>query len=188
MELQAHRPHGPLAGMALAMMADSHRPFYELALGALPVVKRGATFLEIGHGLSPIAEHLLANGYRYVGVDHSQSATDICRERAPAGQFICGDVADVGLPRADVALMVNVLQWLPAPVAAMIRVRRALRRGGRMIIGTPDMERSLLPVGSGLHYSAAGLLSLFMRAGFVGVSVASHETPHIRYLVGSGAA
>ena|ERR1700677_849003 len=174
--------------MVLATMADNHQPFYELVLGALPIVRRGATFLEIGHGLSPIAERLLANGYRYVGVDHSQSATDLCRGRAPAGQFICGDVADVELPRADVALMVNVLQWLAAPVAALIRIRQALRHGGRLIVGTPDAVRSRLPPNSGRHYSTEGLLSLFMRAGFVGVSVASHETPHIRYLVGSGAA
>jgi 2-polyprenyl-3-methyl-5-hydroxy-6-metoxy-1,4-benzoquinol methylase len=80
------------------------KPFNERFLGYLP---QGATFLDLGcGGGSPVALHMVAQGFRVTGVDSSRRsfrcAESGCQIRS-GSSVICGrwplvnDLADIGL-------------------------------------------------------------------------------------------
>lgn len=182
---QARRPTGPL-GTALARdMAATHGELYDLVLAALGPALR---VLEIGCGSGA---HIgdLARRVDYTGVDHSPDMIAAAQAAVPCARFICGDVAEVALPACDAVFAVNVLQWLRAPVAALIAVRRALVPGGRFVAGVPDHDCPRRPRIAGMPlYTRDRLAALFCAAGFRGVDVRAVGTTATRYLIARGEA
>jgi SAM-dependent methyltransferase len=78
-----------------ANWTDKH--FIERFLSFLP---RGATVLDLGcGGGSPVALHMVAQGFRVTGVDSSPTLISLCRTRMPDQEWIVGDMRSLALGR-----------------------------------------------------------------------------------------
>ena len=66
------------------------KPFIERFLRLLP---NGATVLDLGcGGGSPVALHMVAQGFRITGVDSSPMLISLCKARMPHQEWIVGDM------------------------------------------------------------------------------------------------
>jgi SAM-dependent methyltransferase len=73
------------------------KPFIERFLSFLPA---GTTVLDLGcGGGSPVALHMVAQGFRVTGVDSSPTLISLCRQRMPDQQWIVGDMRYLALGR-----------------------------------------------------------------------------------------
>ena len=73
------------------------KPFIERFLGFLP---QGATVLDLGcGGGSPVALHMVAQGFRVTGVDSSPTLISLCRTRMPDQEWAVGDMRSLALGR-----------------------------------------------------------------------------------------
>ena len=73
------------------------KPFVERFLGLL---QPGATVLDLGcGGGSPVALHMVAQGFRVTGVDSSPTLLSLCRTRMPDQEWIVGDMRSLDLGR-----------------------------------------------------------------------------------------
>ena len=73
------------------------RPFIERFLSLLPP---GATVLDLGcGGGSPVALHMVAQGFRVTGVDSSPTLISLCQARMPDQEWIVGDMRSLALDR-----------------------------------------------------------------------------------------
>src|ERR1700677_378934 len=73
------------------------RPFVERFLGFL---SKGATVLDLGcGGGSPVALHMVAQGFRVTGVDSSPTLISLCQTRMPDQEWIVGDMRSLALGR-----------------------------------------------------------------------------------------
>ena len=81
------------------------KPYIECFLGFLP---QGATVLDLGcGGGSPVALHMVAQGFRVTGVDSSSTLISLCRTRMPDREWIAGDMRSLALgPR-----FAGILAW-----------------------------------------------------------------------------
>jgi methionine biosynthesis protein MetW len=134
----------------------------------------------------------------YVGVDISESAVRMARERGLDAQQI-EDAADLPFAQDsfDVAICSEVLEHLFQPQLALIEIRRVLRPGGRLIATVPNvahwrnrLDLALLgrwnPRGDHLSpsepwrdphvrfFTVRSLASLFEQTGFDGEEVGGH--------------
>jgi SAM-dependent methyltransferase len=73
------------------------RPYIERFLSLLP---QGATVLDLGcGGGSPVASHMVAQGFRVTGVDSSPTLISLCRTRMPDQEWIVRDMRSLVLGR-----------------------------------------------------------------------------------------
>lgn len=183
---QARKPCGPFGDALVAGMALSHAAYYTAAMRWL---SPGMRLLEIGPGSGSHVRDLLRLGIKYVGIDHSPDVIKLARNTTPGATFICGDAGRLDLPPCDAVLMVNVVQWLDAPVVTLINARCALVRGGLLIIGTPDRDCPRRVRFDGMPVlSADELSSKIVCAGFREAKIIRMEMPEMRYLFGVGSA
>jgi trans-aconitate methyltransferase len=88
---------------ALSWDADRSTPswadkrYIERFLGFL---QQGATVLDLGcGGGSPVALHMVAQGFRVTGVDSSPTLISLCRTRMPDQEWFVGDMRSLALGR-----------------------------------------------------------------------------------------
>lgn len=183
---QARKPSGAFGEFLASGMALTHAAYYA---AAMQWIRPSATLLEIGPGCASHVNDLLRSGIEYVGIDHSIDMVRLARRAAPGIQFIHGDAATADLPCCDIALMINVIQWLDVPIKTLINTRRALSRGGVVIIGTPDRNCRRRQHFEGMPLlSSDELYSTIVCAGFREVKVVSTDMPETQYLFGVGLA
>jgi SAM-dependent methyltransferase len=73
------------------------KPYVERFLSFLP---QGASVLDLGcGGGSPVALHMVAQGFRVTGVDSSPTLISLCRGRMPDQEWIVGDMRSLALSR-----------------------------------------------------------------------------------------
>lgn len=102
----------------------------------------GAAVLDIGCGSgAPIADALVAAGFRVFGVDASPTLVAEFRRRLPSAEVVC-EPAETGRlfdRRFDGAVAIGLLFLLPAEAqrAVIARVAGALQPGGRFLFTAP---------------------------------------------------
>jgi SAM-dependent methyltransferase len=103
------------------------------------LVAPGSTVLDAGCGTGRVAIELAGRGYRCVGVDISDSMLAVARERAPASEWHCADLARLDLGRVfDVVLAAgNVIPLLAAGTEPDVVHRLAdhVVTGGLLVAG-----------------------------------------------------
>lgn len=102
------------------------------------------TVVDLGCGGGLLAVPLAAAGARVLGVDLAPMALRAGHARGSArflplaGDLVHSPVADAV---ADVVLLADVLEHVPAPQAAVHEAARLLRPGGRLFVNTIDRTR-----------------------------------------------
>jgi SAM-dependent methyltransferase len=94
--------------------------------------------LDVGCGNGKSSAHLREHGCVVTGIDISETAVNICRERLPDALFLPADAACLPFPDQafDLVLLVHVLEHLGAPdrTKAIEEAWRVLVEGGTLYI------------------------------------------------------
>jgi SAM-dependent methyltransferase len=82
---------------------------------------------------------VLAPEHDAIGVERDAGYAAQARRRYPALRLVRGDVAALPLRSgaADAVLLLDVLEHLPDPAAALAEARRVLRSGGALVVSVP---------------------------------------------------
>lgn len=127
--------------------------------------------LDVGCGRGAVAASMKEVGFDVRGIDISAEAVRETRLLGVPAEVI--DVEREPLPgRFDVITCLEVLEHLRSPEAALHRMARALRSGGRIVVSLPESPpvlRLALTEAEGHHhrFSRTRALRLFGRAGLV---------------------
>ena len=135
------------------------------AIAALLNLPAGARVLDAPSGAGRIAVRLAERGLDVTGIDISQEEIEeagrIAAERGASARFEQGDIRE--LPELGFDAVVcwgNSFGYLPhdGTVAHLASTRRALRRGGRLVLESMTVAESLLPeFRSEIEYEAGGV-------------------------------
>jgi len=117
-------------------------PDYEEMLDAAASLVRPTSrrLVDLGTGTGALAARCLARARRarLVGVDVDPAMASVARRRlGPRASFVVGDFARVALPRGDTIVSSFALHHVrtrPAKRRLYARLRRALARGGQLIV------------------------------------------------------
>lgn len=104
-------------------------------------VGAGAKILDVGCGGGLISNPLAAEGYRVKGIDRSAASLAAASARTPAGadaEYSVGDALSLAEPAesCDAVLLMDVLEHLERPAAAIAEAARVLRPGGLLFFHT----------------------------------------------------
>jgi ubiquinone/menaquinone biosynthesis C-methylase UbiE len=97
----------------------------------------GQRALDVGAGTGHFALHLAAKGSAVVAVDLSLSMLEVAHAKQAPIHLIRGDAATLPLQSArfDLVLSVTALEFIGQPQSAIAEMWRALRPGGRLVVG-----------------------------------------------------
>jgi len=133
---------------------EAYDAWYETTLGrlsgriekelifSLAGLKRGETAIDIGCGTGNYSIELAKRGIDVTGLDDSEEM--LSRARIKAGNerlridFLRADALALPFPDAsfDLVLSVSALCFMKDPQGAIVEMRRVLRPGGRVVIGS----------------------------------------------------
>lgn len=96
--------------------------------------------LEVGCGNGEYLAAMRALGWEVYGCDIDSTKVEYVRDALDVQHVFLGSVEDLGLPGAhfDAIAMWHVIEHLHDPLGALQEIRRLLRAGGRLVIGTPN--------------------------------------------------
>ena len=122
--------------------------FYGRTIAELIIRRRPGLFVDIGCGTGDLLLEVARGGVPSVGVDSSADLLDVARSRVrdltPAPELLVGDSTDLPVDSgsADAAALIEVVEHLDDESldAILSEARRILRRGGALIVTTPNAE------------------------------------------------
>lgn len=116
---------------------DQHLSDIRQELAFLDSLPHGR-LLDVGCGLGFLLS-ALSSGWEKHGVEVSEFAAKHARAW---GEIHTGTLADARFPTGyfDVVVMYHVIEHLEDPIEALLEVYRILRRGGVLLLGTPDFD------------------------------------------------
>ncbi len=105
--------------------------------------------LDIGCSSGYLARRLVERGTRVVGIELNERAAAEAREVCE--DVLVGDVESMELPFAvesfDVVLLGDVIEHLRDPQMVLERVQPLIRRGGRLVLTTPNVANWAMRLG-----------------------------------------
>jgi SAM-dependent methyltransferase len=108
------------------------------------MVPRGARILDAGCGPGRVGAHLAVAGHQVVGVDLDPVLIAAAEEDHPGPRWLVGDLAELDLPARGIAegfdaivCAGNVMTFVAPSTRGeiLLRLRRHLREGGRVVVG-----------------------------------------------------
>jgi SAM-dependent methyltransferase len=114
---------------------------YRILKYAIPPAVGGGAALEVGCAAGGFLYQLQCLGWTCRGLELNQAAAEHARSvlglHVTAAPF---ETAELPAASFDAVVMRMVLEHLPAPVEALLRLNRALRPGGRLIFSVPNFD------------------------------------------------
>ncbi len=187
------------SGEAWASLKDDINPSFRRGVEGIVFAKRSA--LDIGCGDGRYLAFLCERGFAVTGIDSSETAIALARERVPAAELHVMDMITYPYPEEAYGLALSVAAIHHARKEEMARVLgkvwRALVPGGRLFLIVPSLdalarwptfkdgrklsEGTYVPITGpekGLPHSFFGgkeIEKLLRRAGFTGISLEMDE-------------
>jgi SAM-dependent methyltransferase len=142
-------PHGPLGWIGVRMMASRKGAFYR-ALAAELDLQPDDVLLDVGCGAGGLLIEQAAHVAYAAGVDASEMQVEMARRRladriaAGTAEVVLGDAAKLPWEdgRFSVVASLDVMKFIPDPVAALREAVRVLRPGGRVAVTVSDMAKA----------------------------------------------
>jgi SAM-dependent methyltransferase len=102
--------------------------------------------LDVGCGAGAFLQHMQRSGWRAEGIDINPQFVRICRERGLDVRLGSpSELADSG-QRFDCVSFLNVIGYIPDPIATLQLARRVLRPGGVVVIEDPNLAFHQFPM------------------------------------------
>jgi SAM-dependent methyltransferase len=135
--------------------------------------------LDVGAGSGEFAVHIIKLGARYIGIEPQPLPFTI-----PGADIIVGTFADAVVPNpVDVVCAFEVIEHLIDPYEFLEFAKRALKRGGKLVVTTPNNAGFEIEVlGKLSHaigfdhvaiYNVSSLRFMLDRAGFADVKIST---------------
>lgn len=108
-------------------------------LKAFVAADKDEVVLDAGCGAGHLLAHVAGGtGARLIGVDSSEAALELARQRFPGPDYRQCDLRALDLPDSSVDKIVcfNVIEHIAEQAQVMAEFRRVLRSGGTLVIGT----------------------------------------------------
>lgn len=124
-------------------------------------------FLDIGCSFGGLLQTASEAGYTPYGVEISEYSGAYSRKRFGADKIMTGNIETLPLPRDSfsVVTMIEVIEHLADPAAALSNIYQSMRDGGVVLIQTADMAgMQAVLAGKNYHYYLPGHLSYFTRS------------------------
>jgi 2-polyprenyl-3-methyl-5-hydroxy-6-metoxy-1,4-benzoquinol methylase len=127
----------------------AYRPTYKIALDIIKEIKP-KNLLEIGSGNGSFLEYIRDSSQTIIGNEYNAKAVEICKSK---GLNIISYPIEKINEEFDVVCHHEVLEHVFNTITFIENNIRLLKKGGKLIIGTPDPESILIINGNGeLHY------------------------------------
>ena len=126
----------------------------------------GGAVLEVGCGSGMGLPYLRAHASIAVGGDYTMGLVREARGNVPGAMLMRMDAQHLPFAQAsfDVALMLEMVYYIPDLDAAVAECRRVLKPQGRLMISVPNPDRpDFNPSPFSLHYPNLGELSAMLR-------------------------
>ncbi|MFN0067307.1 MAG: class I SAM-dependent methyltransferase [Limisphaerales bacterium] len=119
--------------------------FYAKYAGALRPERPGGRALDVGCGVGQVVARLTAEGCEAHGADVSEPNIERARRHSPRCRLYDGARLPYDDGWFDSAGALNVLEHVEAPEAFVTELVRVVRRGGRIVVSSPNFLRVLGP-------------------------------------------
>jgi SAM-dependent methyltransferase len=144
------------------------------------LIGKKGRILDVGCGEGQIIRLAKENGWEVVGQEFSNDAVKFVRETYGL-EVLEGDLRDINLPDEyfDAVVMLNVIEHLTDPLGYLIEIKRILKKGGLLYIGTPNVYHSkvlwpYIPEHI-YHFSNPTLKNILNKAGFGVVTITTRN-------------
>jgi 2-polyprenyl-3-methyl-5-hydroxy-6-metoxy-1,4-benzoquinol methylase len=116
----------------------------------------GGRFLDVGVGLGRSLLCAARLGYEVFGTDLDQAAVNFCRQHIAYASLHTGDLFSAEYPgeHFDYVLFHHVIEHVPEPVRYLGELRRILKPGGLLFIGTPRIDCLAYRIHRGMMYAS----------------------------------
>ena len=118
---------------------DNHRILDRLTQLLDPPGSNGRRFLDVGCGLGYLMNAASHRGYQVEGIDYNLAATEWVATNYGFPAF-CGDFMNYQGEACDAVAMLDVIEHLPRPLAALEKARSLIRPGGVFALSTMDSD------------------------------------------------
>jgi arsenite methyltransferase len=147
---QAAHPHGPVGRLIAWNWVRETAAINDIAVELL-AARPGERICEIGFGPGRTLARLAAGGAQVLGVDVSADMVTFAGRRnaaaVAAGRIRVDEGDGTALPAddgtLDGVLSVHSVYFWPDPAAVLAEIRRALRPGGRLVLGLRPADHPL---------------------------------------------
>jgi SAM-dependent methyltransferase len=160
----------------LGTLGHSTSALYDLALEELgPDVRKG-TVVDLGAGCALGARQIASRVGELVLVEREPAAVSIGRVFAPNATHVEGAIEQARLGgAADGALLIDVLGFVEAPLPVLRAARRALKRGGRLVVVEPLAFPSQVLLAPARRACAAATLGPLLECSGFSLQRCGHE-------------
>jgi SAM-dependent methyltransferase len=118
----------------------------------------GRSLLDVGCGPGLFLERAREAGFAVTGVELNPELARRARERAPGGEIVVSDFTQFSSGRRfDVITMLDLIEHLPDPLAALRRAREMLNPGGHIVLYTPNHRGVLCRTAHAAYRLSGGL-------------------------------
>jgi SAM-dependent methyltransferase len=137
-ESEEYGPHvsggamGPLFGFAMSTRLRTARLFKSLRKA------EPGLLLDVGCGRGDLGAALIRRGWEVAGLDASERAVEEASARGVDAELGTLEAANLPDDHYDAIVFHHALEHVVDPVASLETARRALKPGGRLLIGVPN--------------------------------------------------
>lgn len=123
-----------------------HRHLNEFIQSRILELSTGSKVLDGGCGLSIWVTDDIRHQYELHSMDSEEKSIEFCRKYYNDSHYLVGDLYNIPFPddNFDAIILREVIEHIREPERAIKEMKRVLKKGGRVILTTPNYSSPLL--------------------------------------------